>query len=95
MMAGHGGTFDIRPFGYIERGARAGDFPRTWFLFEEVVGYGNGLDLYAERVRPSGEQLGNFPQAFTYLASTSTIHSLNRVLSTAHPDAAAQNGFSL
>ena len=34
----------------------------------QMLGYGNHLGRYAEQTGPSGEALGNFPQAFTHLA---------------------------
>ncbi|MGQ4807167.1 hypothetical protein NKDENANG_00511 [Candidatus Entotheonellaceae bacterium PAL068K] len=36
------------------------------------------LGLYAEDTGPSGEALGNFPQAFTYLALISAAFNLDR-----------------
>ena len=37
-------------------------------LFEQMLGYGNHLGQYARQTGPSGEALGNFPQACTHLA---------------------------
>ena len=49
-------------------------------LFEQMLGYGNHLGLYAEQTGPSGEALGNFPQAFTHLALISAAFNLDRTL---------------
>src|SRR5437764_511018 len=49
-------------------------------LFEQMLGYGNRLGLYAEQTGPSGEALGNFPQAFTHLALISAAFNLDRAL---------------
>jgi GH15 family glucan-1,4-alpha-glucosidase len=45
-----------------------------------MLGYANHLGLYAEELSPSGEHLGNFPQAFTHLALISAAFELNRRL---------------
>jgi GH15 family glucan-1,4-alpha-glucosidase len=45
-----------------------------------MLGYGNHLGLYAEQTGPSGEALGNFPQAFTHLALISAAFNLDRAL---------------
>src|SRR5262249_44776224 len=49
-------------------------------LFEQMLGYGNHLGLYAEQTGPSGETLGSFPQAFTHLALISAAFNLDRAL---------------
>ena len=49
-------------------------------LFEQMLGYANHLGLYAEQTGPSGEALGNFPQAFTHLALISAAFNLDRTL---------------
>ena len=43
-----------------------------------MLTYANHLGLYAEETGPSGEQLGNFPQAFTHLALISAAVNLDR-----------------
>ena len=49
-------------------------------IFEQMLGYANHLGLYAEEIGPSGEALGNFPQAFTHLALISAAFNLDRAL---------------
>jgi GH15 family glucan-1,4-alpha-glucosidase len=75
------GTFTICSFWYAECLARAGDVQQARFVFEKVIGYANHLGLFAEQLGPSGEHLGNFPQAFTHLALISAAYDIDRRLS--------------
>ena len=45
-----------------------------------MLGYANRVGLYPEELGPSGEHLGNFPQAFTHMALISAAFQLNRGL---------------
>jgi GH15 family glucan-1,4-alpha-glucosidase len=67
-------------FWFIECLARNGQVDRARFLFEKMLGYANHLGLFAEELGPSGEHLGNFPQAFTHMALISAAFELNRRL---------------
>ena len=67
-------------FWNVECLSRSGDVQKARFLFEKMLGYANHLGLYAEELGPSGEHLGNFPQAFTHLALISAAYDLNRRL---------------
>jgi GH15 family glucan-1,4-alpha-glucosidase len=80
------GTFNMCSFWLVEALTRAGrtDLRRleeARLLFEELLGYANHLGLYAEQTGPTGEALGNFPQAFTHLALISAAFNLDRALS--------------
>jgi GH15 family glucan-1,4-alpha-glucosidase len=75
------GSFTACSFWYIECLARAGELEKAQLLFEKLLGYTNHLGLYSEQIGPSGQHLGNFPQAFTHLALISTATFLDRVLS--------------
>ena len=86
----HGDVMHIAEFGvvmcsfwFVECLSRAGDLERARFFFEKALGYANHLGLYAEELGPSGEHLGNFPQAFTHLALISAAYNLDRELSVA------------
>ncbi|MBV9488194.1 MAG: glycoside hydrolase family 15 protein [Verrucomicrobia bacterium] len=84
-LQGQEGTFCMCSFWYVEAMARAGDMAQARYIFEKVLGYANHLGLYAEELGPSGEHLGNFPQAFTHLALISAAFELNRHLNEPRP----------
>jgi GH15 family glucan-1,4-alpha-glucosidase len=48
--------------------ARSGRLEQARLTLEKMFTYANHLGLYAEEVGLTGEQLGNFPQAFTHLS---------------------------
>ncbi|PJA77811.1 MAG: hypothetical protein CO149_07460 [Nitrospirae bacterium CG_4_9_14_3_um_filter_51_5] len=47
-----------------------------------MVSYANRLGLYAVGISPSGEQLGNFPQAFTHFGFITAACNLDLALNT-------------
>ena len=77
---GDEGTFSICSFWYVEALARAGQLDQARLAFEKMLTYANHLGLYSEEIGPTGEQLGNFPQAFTHLALISAATNLDRQL---------------
>ncbi|HEY3184645.1 MAG TPA: glycoside hydrolase family 15 protein [Gaiellaceae bacterium] len=79
-LVGREGTFSICTFWYVEALARAGRLEEARLTFEKMLTYANHVGLYAEEIGPSGEQLGNFPQAFTHLALISAAFTLDRLL---------------
>lgn len=86
-LQGHEGTFNMCTFWLVEALTRAGQIDQTRLdearlIFEQMLGYANHLGLYAEEMGPSGEALGNFPQAFTHLALISAAWNLDRTLGT-------------
>ena len=66
----------------VRRGARAGRarLDEARLAFEKMLTYANHLGLFAEEIGPTGEQLGNFPQAFTHLSLISAAVNLDRQL---------------
>ncbi|MFJ6215498.1 glycoside hydrolase family 15 protein [Streptomyces sp. NPDC092296] len=79
-LRGTEGTFSICSFWYVEALARAGRLEEARLAFEKMLTYANHVGLYAEQIGPTGEQLGNFPQAFTHLALISAAFNLDRAL---------------
>ena len=49
-----------------------------------MLTYSNHLGLYSEEIGAAGEQLGNFPQAFSHLSLVSAAVYLDRALD-GHP----------
>jgi len=67
-LTGEEGTFVICSFWLVSCLAQAGELERAEALFDQLAGYANDLGLLAEEIdTASGEQLGNFPQAFSHI----------------------------
>ncbi|GLX02103.1 glucoamylase [Microtetraspora sp. NBRC 16547] len=79
-LRGTEGTFSICSFWYVEALARAGRLDEARLAFEKMLTYANHLGLYAEQISRTGEQQGNFPQAFTHFALISAAFNLDRAL---------------
>jgi GH15 family glucan-1,4-alpha-glucosidase len=67
-LRGSEGTFSLCTFFYVDALARSGRLEEARLVFEKMFTYANHVGLFAEEIGLTGEQLGNFPQAFTHLA---------------------------
>jgi GH15 family glucan-1,4-alpha-glucosidase len=67
-LRGSEGTFSLCSFLYVDALARSGRLFEARVTFEKMLTYANHLGLYSEEIALTGEQIGNFPQAFTHLA---------------------------
>ncbi|MEU3252563.1 glycoside hydrolase family 15 protein [Streptomyces sp. NPDC006997] len=79
-LRGDEGTFSICSFWYVEAMVRAGRVEEARLAFEKMLTYANHLGLYAEEISHTGQQRGNFPQAFTHLSLISAAFNLDRAL---------------
>ena len=83
-LEGEEGTFSICTYWYVEALAMAGRLDEARLVFEKMLTYANHLGLFSEEIALTGEQIGNFPQAFTHLALIDAALTLDRELD-AHP----------
>jgi GH15 family glucan-1,4-alpha-glucosidase len=90
-LRGAEGTFSLCTFAYVNALAGAGQLDKAQVTFEKMLTYANHVGLYSEEIGLTGEQIGNFPQAFTHLALIDAATSLNRELER-RPRAAARRG---
>ena len=79
-LEGVEGTFSLCSFWLVECLPQAGRLEEARLALEKMFSYANHLGLYAEEIGPSGEALGNSPQAFTHLALISPTVHLNHAL---------------
>jgi GH15 family glucan-1,4-alpha-glucosidase len=79
-LDGEEATVSICSFWYVEALTRAGRLDDAQLALEKMFTYANHVGLYAEQVSATGEQVGNFPQAFTHLALISAAINLDRAL---------------
>jgi GH15 family glucan-1,4-alpha-glucosidase len=92
-LRGSEGTFSLCTFWYIDALTRSGRLDEARFTFEKMLTYGSHLGLFSEEIGVTGEQLGNFPQAFTHLAMINAAIDLDRQLDAAggQPQAARRS----
>ena len=79
-LQGSEGTFSLCTFMYVDSLARAGQLEKARNTFEKMLTYANHLGLFSEEIALTGEQIGNFPQAFTHLALIDAALTLDRQL---------------
>jgi GH15 family glucan-1,4-alpha-glucosidase len=78
-LEGEEGTFVICSFWLVSCLAKAGELERAQALFDRLVGHANDLGLLAEEIDgASGEQLGNFPQAFSHIGLITAAYELDQ-----------------
>ena len=79
-LQGSEGTFSLCSFSYADALARAGRLDDARLAFEKMLTYANHVGLYSEEIAVTGEQIGNFPQAFTHLALVDAAITLDEAL---------------
>jgi GH15 family glucan-1,4-alpha-glucosidase len=79
-LRGDEGTFSLCTFWYVQALARSGRLDEARLVFEKMHTYANHLGLYSEEISATGEQLGNFPQAFSHLSLISAAINLDTQL---------------
>lgn len=82
-LRGSEGTFSLCTFLYVDALARANRLDEARLTFEKMLTYANHLGLYSEEIAPTGQQVGNFPQAFTHLALIDAAMTLDERLAAA------------
>ncbi|MET8679804.1 glycoside hydrolase family 15 protein [Streptomyces sp. NPDC004647] len=86
-LRGSEGTFSLCTFSYVDALARAGRLDQARLAFEKMLTYANHLGMFSEEVAITGEQLGNFPQAFTHLGLIDAAITLDAALTRAQQNA--------
>jgi len=79
-LPGNEGTFSLCTFLYVDALAQSGRIDDARLAFSKMLTYSNHLGLYSEEIDSTGEQIGNFPQAFTHLALIAAALNLDRML---------------
>ena len=79
-LRGSEGTFSLCTGWYVDALTRSGRLDDARLVFEKMLTYGNHLGLFSEEIGATGEQLGNFPQAFTHLSLINAALNLDHQL---------------
>jgi GH15 family glucan-1,4-alpha-glucosidase len=79
-LRGSEGTFSLCSFVYVDALTRSGHLDEARTAFEKMLTYANHVGLYSEEIALTGEQIGNFPQAFTHLALIDAAITLDAAL---------------
>ncbi|MQA75129.1 MAG: glycoside hydrolase family 15 protein, partial [Solirubrobacterales bacterium] len=80
-LTGEEGTFVICSFWLVSCLARSGELERAEELFDRLAGCANDLGLLAEEIdTANGEQLGNFPQAFSHIGLITAAWEIDKAM---------------
>ena len=79
-LEGEEASFDLCTVLYFVALAQSGAVEQAQKLFEVFLGHAGPTGLFAEELTPRGEQLGNYPQAFTHLGVIWAALALDRAL---------------
>jgi GH15 family glucan-1,4-alpha-glucosidase len=77
-LAGGEGTFTICTLWLVLALTQIGAVDEAEQLFAQVLACANDLGLLSEELSPEGEQLGNFPQAFTHIGVIACAFALEK-----------------
>jgi GH15 family glucan-1,4-alpha-glucosidase len=78
-LEGEEGTFVICSCWLATALAMAGEVDRAEALFDRLTAFASDLGLLAEEIdTATGEQLGNFPQAFSHIGLITAAHAIDR-----------------
>jgi GH15 family glucan-1,4-alpha-glucosidase len=78
-LTGEEGTFVICSFWLVSCLAMAGEVERAEALFAQLAGYANDVGLLGEEIdTATGEQLGNFPQAYSHIGLITAAHEIDK-----------------
>jgi GH15 family glucan-1,4-alpha-glucosidase len=78
-LTGEEGTFVICSFWLVSCLAKAGEIERAEALFAQLAGYANDLGLLGEEIdTANGEQLGNFPQAYSHIGLITAAYEIDK-----------------
>ncbi|HEY6688684.1 MAG TPA: glycoside hydrolase family 15 protein [Propionibacteriaceae bacterium] len=73
-FTGEEGSFTICSFWLVSALCEIGEYERARRLCAKLLSFAGTLELYGEEIDPhTGQQLGNFPQAFTHLALINAV----------------------
>ena len=73
-------SFAVCTFWYVDALTRTGRLDDARLVLDKMLTYANHLGLFSEEIGLTGEQLGNFPQAFSHLALINAAINLDRAL---------------
>src|SRR5256885_2657052 len=78
-LSGEEGTFVICSFWLVSCLAMAGEVERAEALVAQPVGYAHDLGLLREEIdTANGEQLGNFPQAYSHIGLITAAYEIDK-----------------
>jgi GH15 family glucan-1,4-alpha-glucosidase len=82
-LTGEEGTFVICSFWLVSCLAKAGEVERAEALFDQLAGYVNDVGLLGEEIdTANGEQLGNFPQAYSHIGLITAAYEIDKARGT-------------